>query len=34
MSGFPGFPIETQGFLRELRANNTREFFTANRGAL
>lgn len=31
MSGFPGFPIETQAFLRELRANNTREFFNANR---
>ena len=31
MSGFPGFPTETQAFLRELRANNTREFFTENR---
>ena len=31
MSGLPGFPAETQAFLRELRENNTREFFTANR---
>ncbi|MCY3781293.1 MAG: DUF2461 domain-containing protein [Chloroflexi bacterium] len=31
MSRFPGFPIDTQVFLRELRENNTREFFTANR---
>ncbi len=31
MSDFPGFPAETQQFLRELRANNTREFFTANK---
>lgn len=31
MSGFPGFPKETQAFLRDLRANNTREFFMANR---
>ena len=32
MGGFPGFPVETQAFLRELRANNTREFFADNRG--
>ena len=31
MSKFPGFPIETQAFLRELRENNTREFFADNR---
>ena len=31
MSEFPGFPIETQAFLRELRDNNTREFYHANR---
>lgn len=31
MSDFPGFPAGTQQFLRELRANNTRDFFTANR---
>ena len=31
MSDFPGFPAETQVFLRELRANNTREWFAANR---
>lgn len=31
MSGFPGFPPATQAFLRELRDNNTRDFFTANR---
>ncbi len=31
MSDFPGFPAETQGFLRELRANNTREWFAENR---
>ncbi len=31
MSRFPGFPTETQAYLRELRANNTREFFAANR---
>ena len=31
MSGFPGFPTETQAFLRELRANNSRDFFTDNR---
>ncbi len=31
MSDFPGFPAETQLFLQELRANNTREFFAANR---
>ena len=28
---FPGFPAETQAFLRELRANNTREWFAANK---
>ncbi len=31
MSEFSGFPAETQTFLRELRANNTREWFAANR---
>ncbi len=31
MSGFPGFPAETQAFLCELRANNSREWFAANR---
>jgi len=31
MSGFPGFPPETQAFLRELRENNTREWFAANK---
>lgn len=31
MSGFPGFPPETQAFLRELRENNRREWFTANK---
>lgn len=31
MADFPGFPPETQQFLRELRANNTREFFAANK---
>lgn len=31
MSDFPGFPAETQQFLRELRENNTREFFAANK---
>ena len=31
MSDFPGFPSETQAFLRELRANNTREWFAANK---
>ncbi len=31
MSGFPGFPPETQQFLRELRENNTREWFAANK---
>lgn len=31
MSDFPGFPAETQAFLRELRANNTREWFAENR---
>ncbi|MCY3833858.1 MAG: DUF2461 domain-containing protein [Chloroflexi bacterium] len=31
MSDFPGFPLQTQQFLRELRANNTRDFFAANR---
>ena len=31
MSDFPGFPAETQAFLRELRANNTREWFADNR---
>lgn len=28
---FPGFPAETQAFLRELRQNNTREWFAANK---
>ena len=28
---FPGFPAETQAFLRELRANNTREWFAVNK---
>ncbi|MCY4061107.1 MAG: DUF2461 domain-containing protein [Chloroflexi bacterium] len=32
MSDFPGFPPETQQFLRELRENNTREWFAANKG--
>ncbi len=32
MSDFPGFPPETQQFLQDLRANNTREFFAANKG--
>ena len=31
MSGFPGFPPETQAFLRELRENNNRDWFTANK---
>lgn len=31
MSDFPGFPVETQRFLRELRANNSREWFAANK---
>ena len=31
MSGFPGFPPQTQAFLRELRENNTREWFAANK---
>ena len=31
MSGFSGFPIETQQFLRDLRENNTREWFAENR---
>ncbi len=31
MSAFPGFPPETQAFLRELRDNNTREWFAANK---
>ena len=31
MSDFPGFPAESQEFLRELRANNNREWFAANR---
>ena len=31
MSSFPGFPPETQAFLRELRDNNTREWFAANK---
>lgn len=31
MSDFPGFPAETQQFLRELRENNTREWFAANK---
>ncbi len=31
MSDFPGFPAETQQFLRKLRANNTREWFAANK---
>ena len=32
MSDFPGFPAETQQFLRALRENNTREWFAANKG--
>ena len=31
MSDFPGFPTETQAFLQELRENNNREFFAANK---
>ncbi len=31
MSDFPGFPVETQQFLRDLRQNNTRDWFVANR---
>ncbi|MYE27477.1 MAG: DUF2461 domain-containing protein [Chloroflexi bacterium] len=31
MSDFPGFPAETQQFLRDLRENNTREWFAANK---
>ena len=31
MSDFPGLPGETQAFLRELRDNNTREWFRANK---
>ena len=31
MSDFPGFPSETQAFLNDLRENNTREWFTANK---
>ena len=31
MSDFPGFPPETQAFLRELRENNNREWFAANK---
>lgn len=31
MSDFPGFPAETQLFLQELRVNNTREWFAANK---
>lgn len=31
MSDFPGFPAETQLFLQELRANNTREWYAANK---
>ena len=31
MPHFPGFPPETQAFLRELRDNNTREWFAANK---
>ena len=31
MSDFPGFPAETQLFLQDLRANNTREWFAANK---
>ena len=32
MSDFPGFPVETQQFLRDLRENNTREWFAENKG--
>ena len=31
MPHFPGFPPETQAFLRELRENNTREWFADNK---
>ena len=31
MSDFPGFPPDTQAFLRDLRENNTREWFAANK---
>lgn len=31
MSDFPGFPPETRQFLRELRENNTREWFADNK---
>lgn len=31
MSDFTGFPLETQQFLRELRENNDREWFAANK---
>lgn len=31
MSDFPGFPAETQQFLRELRENNSRDWFAANK---
>ena len=31
MSSFPGFPPETQVFLQELRENNNREWFAANK---
>ena len=31
MSDFPGFPAATRIFLQELRENNTREFFAANK---
>jgi len=31
MCDFPGFPAETQQFLRELRENNSRDWFAANK---
>ena len=31
MSDFPGFPAETRAFLLDLRENNTREWFAANK---
>lgn len=31
MSDFPGFPLTTRAFLLELRENNTREWYAANK---
>ena len=32
MSEFPGFPEATRAFLLDLRQNNDRDWFAANRG--